>query len=82
MKCWKCGQEACGICRFCGRGVCKDHATEMPFILSVYCPGKGSSRAIVVSGALYCGICKPLPSPVDMPELDERGDERGWEDDK
>jgi hypothetical protein len=54
----------------------------MPFILSVYCPGKGSSRAIVVSGALYCGICKPLPSPVDMPELDERGDERGWEDGK
>ncbi len=50
----------------------------MPFILSVYCPGGGGSRAIVVSGALYCGMCKPLPSPVDMPELDERR----WEDGK
>jgi hypothetical protein len=71
MKCWECGEDASGICRFCGRAVCKKHATEMPFILSVYCHGENASRAIVVSGALYCGICKPLPSPIEMPELDE-----------
>lgn len=69
MKCWICGKDADGICRFCGRAVCKEHAKEMPFILALYC-GKSVTKAIVVSDALYCGICKPLPSPIDMPELE------------
>jgi hypothetical protein len=70
MKCWKCGKDAYGICKFCGRAVCKEHVTEMPFVLTVYCHGQDDAKAIVVSGALCCGICKPIPSPVAMPELD------------
>ena len=76
MKCWKCGKDASGICRFCGRAVCKEHVTEMPFILTVYCCGKDAVKAIVVSDVLYCGCCKPLPSPIEMPELDCGGDDR------
>jgi hypothetical protein len=36
MLCWKCEQPANGICRFCGRAICKDHAQPMPYILTVY----------------------------------------------
>ena len=41
----------------------------MPFILTAYCHGQDTAKAIVVSDALYCGICKPMPSPIEMPEL-------------
>jgi hypothetical protein len=30
----------------------------------------GSTKALVVEDALFCGACKPRPTPVDLPELD------------
>ena len=71
MDCWICKTTALGTCRFCGRGICGDHAKFMPFILEVYHPRtKEHVQALVVEDALYCGVCRPRPQPVPMEELD------------
>jgi hypothetical protein len=58
-----------GTCRFCGRGICEDHADTQPFVLELF-RGKDSTRALVVEDALWCGACSPRPDPIDLPELD------------
>jgi hypothetical protein len=69
VDCWTCRRTAVGTCRFCGRGVCEDHAGEKPFILELY-RGADVTRALVVEDALFCGTCTPRPDPIDLPELD------------
>jgi hypothetical protein len=69
MDCWHCRKTAVGSCRFCGRGVCEDHAGEQPFVLELF-RANGPTRALVVENALFCGACKPRPDPIDLPELD------------
>lgn len=71
MDCWHCRRTAVGTCRFCGRGVCEDHAKTRPFILDVF-TRDGRTSALVVEDALHCGHCTPRPNPVDLPDLDER----------
>jgi hypothetical protein len=68
MDCWHCRRNAVGACRFCGRGVCEDHAQTQPFVLDLF--GAGPTRALIVEDALYCGACTPRPDPIDLPELD------------
>jgi hypothetical protein len=70
MVCWHCRRTAVGACRFCGRGVCEDHAQEQPFVLELY-RSRDTTRALVVEDALFCGSCTPRPDPIDLPELDE-----------
>ncbi len=69
MDCWHCRRNAVGVCRFCGRGVCENHAKTRPYILNLLTKD-GGTKALVVKDALHCGACTPLPSPVDLPELD------------
>jgi hypothetical protein len=69
MDCWTCRRTAVGSCRFCGRGVCEDHAGEKPFILELFRGGE-VTKALVVENALHCGSCRPRPDPIDLPELD------------
>ena len=70
MDCWHCRKSALGVCRFCGRGLCEDHAQEHPYILDLYRDKDGSvMKVLVVEDALYCGICTPRPDPIDVPEL-------------
>ena len=69
MDCWHCRTTAVGICRFCGRAVCEDHAKTQPYILDLF-RGTGPTRALVVEDALFCGKCTPRPDPVDLPDLD------------
>ncbi len=69
MNCWHCERPADGVCRFCGRGVCKEHARTMPHILEIYRDDKGMPKALVVADALYCGICKPKEDPIELPQL-------------
>ena len=52
MQCWKCEQPAQGVCRFCGRMVCKDHAARMPFILTIYVGEHQMPKAVVVADAI------------------------------
>ena len=69
MNCIHCERTAYAACRFCGRGVCKDHMSTFPYIVSLYRGEDGIQKAIVVPDAVYCGVCKPREQPVPLPEL-------------
>ncbi len=69
MNCWHCDRPAQGVCRFCGRGVCRDHARSLPHIEALYRNDEGVQKALVVGNALYCGICQPKEDPVEIPQL-------------
>lgn len=69
MDCWHCRRTAVGVCRFCGRGVCEDHAKTEPYILELF-RGDGVTQALVVEDALRCGGCTPRPDPIPLPDLD------------
>ena len=69
MDCWHCRKTAVAACRFCGRGVCEDHAGELPYILELF-TSQGGTRALVVEDAIHCGACTPRPDPLELPELD------------
>ena len=58
MDCWHCRRNAVGACRFCGRGVCEDHAETQPFVLELF-RGKDVTKALVVEDALWCKVCTP-----------------------
>lgn len=71
MTCFFCAKSARGACRFCGRGVCEDHARFGPFTVAVYrSHSRDRAEALVTEDALQCGTCRPRPQPVPMPELD------------
>ena len=69
MNCIYCERSAHATCRFCGRGVCKDHMKTSPFILALYKGEEGNNKAIVVPDAVYCGTCNPREQPVTLKEL-------------
>lgn len=69
MRCHSCGGEPIGVCRFCGRAVCDDCHSQMPFVLTVYVGEAKIPKAIVVADALWCGACRPEPEPIPMPEI-------------
>jgi len=71
MDCWHCPRSARGVCRFCGRGLCEDHALEHPYILDLYrSRDQERMKVLVVEDALHCGICTPRPDPVEIVGLD------------
>lgn len=67
MMCSQCDEHARGVCRFCGRGVCAGHHQTLPYLVAVY--GATPPKAVVVSDTLWCGVCRPQPEPVALPEL-------------
>lgn len=69
MNCFHCEEPARGVCNFCGRALCKEHMKNMPAILTIYVGEANVPKAVVVSDALFCGVCKPQPEPIEMPEL-------------
>ena len=69
MECWHCERPAHGVCRFCGRGVCKDHAQKLPGIVSVFADQGARPKALVVPDSLHCGVCKPRGDPIDIGDL-------------
>lgn len=69
MECWVGGEPASGVCRFCGRAVCRAHAKERPYLTVVY-PGARGLEGLAVEGALWCGVCRPHPRPVRLDFLD------------
>jgi len=70
MECWHCERPAHAACRFCGRAVCKTHTQEMPYIIHTYRTTNGDYKAIVVSGAVYCGVCQPQQDPVTLKQME------------
>lgn len=69
MKCWVCEEAPHASCRFCGRFICKDHASKLPFFMAVYIGSNQVPKVIVVADAIWCGICRPQPEPIEMPEI-------------
>src|SRR5687768_14469024 len=58
--CWHCQKAARGSCRFCGRGLCEDHALEHPYLIEMFRDRESRDmKAIVTEDALYCGVCTP-----------------------
>jgi hypothetical protein len=41
----------------------------MPFILNLYVGEDQIPKAIVVADTLWCGVCRPQPEPIPMPEI-------------
>jgi hypothetical protein len=70
MNCWQCDRPAHGVCVFCGRAVCKEHARTLPDILHMYHSKEGRHKALVVADAISCGLCQLLDDPVDLEHLD------------
>jgi hypothetical protein len=69
VDCWLCKRTALGVCRFCGRGICEEHAGLHPYILSFFSPAAAMGRqALVVEDGLHCGVCSPPPAPRELPE--------------
>ncbi len=69
MECVVCGQPAQGVCRFCGRALCKEHFRSLPFPQTVYVGKNNTPKAIVIGDAVFCGMCNPQPEPLEMPEI-------------
>jgi hypothetical protein len=69
MKCWECENDARATCNFCGRFVCKDHASTMPTFLAMFLGENNTPKGLAVANVIWCGICDPQPEPISMPEL-------------
>lgn len=69
MQCILCEKPAQSICRFCGRALCKNHIQNMNYIITVYSGSENTPKSLVVADAVFCGICKPQPEPLEMPYL-------------
>ena len=69
MRCWVCGATAEGICRLCGRAICKPHARTHPYLFEVW-PTAAGLRALGIDDALWCGVCRPRPDPIEAGFLD------------
>ncbi len=65
MRCWVGGEQAEGVCRFCGRAVCKAHAKTQPFLFQVW-EDENRLRGLAVEDALWCGVCRPRREPIDV----------------
>jgi hypothetical protein len=42
----------------------------MPYIIHTYRTTNGDYKAIVVSGAVYCGVCQPQQDPVTLKRME------------
>ena len=69
-----CGTAAEGVCRFCGRAVCKRHARTRAFLFEAW-EQDGELRGLAIEDALYCGVCSPRSQPVGLGFL-KGGEER------
>ena len=70
MVCHECGEPAIGVCKFCGRGVCREHhTTTLPMTLAVYLGDHETPKDVVVTNVLWCGECRPQPEPIAIPEF-------------
>ncbi len=69
MRCSRCDKPAQAICRFCGRAVCNNHIQKMNYIITVYVAPGQPPKSLVVADAVFCGLCKPQPEPIEMPYL-------------
>jgi hypothetical protein len=70
VRCWVCGASADGVCRFCGRGICKTHARTRAFLFEAW-EEAAALKGLAVEDALFCGVCKVRAEPVNLEFLRE-----------
>jgi len=59
MKCWKCDEEARGVCAACGRALCYHHAhVHDELTLAKSDTSTGFTSYFNVYGALKCDECR------------------------
>lgn len=68
-SCWITGNDAHACCQFCGRMVNKSVATTQPFVMAVFTGKNDTPKVLVVSGAIWCGQCRPQQDPMELPEI-------------
>ena len=69
MECWISGKEPAAVCRFCGRFIAEEYIQSLPFFMATYVGKNRIPKVIVVKDAVWCGVCRPQPEPIEMPEL-------------
>ena len=62
-------QRTRAVCSFCGRGVCKDHASKMSTFIAMFLGGNETPKGLACADVIWCGECQPQPEPIGMPEL-------------
>ena len=66
---WISGKPAHAMCQFCGRFVNKEEAQTLPFPMAIFVGENNTPKVLVVSGAIWCGICRPQQDPMEIPEI-------------
>jgi hypothetical protein len=69
MICWECEESARAACHFCGRFVCKEHASTMSTFITMFVGANNTPKGLAIANVVWCGICEPQPEPIEMPEL-------------
>lgn len=68
MNCWECNRPAHGICKFCGRALCKDHVKERLHVVSMINDKADAKKALVTKKVLFCGMCQPIGELIHFSE--------------
>ena len=67
MKCWHCEESPRASCAFCGRFVCKDHASTMSTFITMFV---GANKAFLVEikdiSKGGCQITRPRAWPFNL----------------
>lgn len=70
IECWISGsRDVYASCQFCGRFIAEEYAQDLPYFMAAFVGENNTPKVIVVAGAQWCGICRPRPEPIEMPEL-------------
>ncbi|MFP4323785.1 MAG: hypothetical protein ACLFTK_15125 [Anaerolineales bacterium] len=70
MPCWiSDSEDVFAACQFCGRFIAEEYAQSLPFFMTGFTGKDNTVKVIAVAGAVWCGLCRPQPEPIEMPEL-------------
>ena len=68
VKCFFDDNDARGVCRFCGRATCKDHAEKrLPYITTIYVGASNTPKATRVITELILSITTSAMTAVNNP---------------
>ncbi len=69
IECWISGKTPSAACAFCGRFIAEEYMQKLPLSMSIYVGKNNVPKVIVVADAIWCGVCRPQPEPIEMPEI-------------
>jgi hypothetical protein len=75
VNCVECDRPAHGTCRFCGRGMCKDHFNSSNFIVSLSQSPEDKDKktdVLVTQNVLKCNHCEPVGELITLDKFKEK----------